>query len=196
VAEDIDVGTERLQEEIQHARRARPRWIDALAVSTALFAVFAAIAALESGNYANEALYAANQAVLKQTQTVDTWSQYQAESLKKYQQQVLGTLLLHTGGTPEDIQAAKVEADRRQQQQDELRPEADRLAAETDQLNHESEINLSHHHRFAASVTLFQVAIGLAAIAALLAMRWLWLVGLGAGTVGLLALINGFTLTV
>jgi Domain of unknown function (DUF4337) len=200
VTEDVDVGTDRLQDQIKESRqlahRGRPRWLDALAVSTALFAVFAAIAALESGNYANEALYAANQAVLRQTQAVDTWSQYQAESLKKYQQQTLGTLLLHTGGSPEELRQAQAEADRRQQQQDELRPEADRLAAETAQLNHDSEADLAHHHRFAASVTLFQVAIGLAAIAALLALRWLWLVSLGAGTIGLLALINGFTLTV
>ena len=75
MAEDVDIGTDRLQEHIEERRRElledeqpraerRPRWLDALAVSTALFAVLAAIAALESGNYANEALYRANQAVL------------------------------------------------------------------------------------------------------------------------------------
>ena len=35
-----------------------------------------------STSHANEALYRANQAVLKQTQAVDTWSQFQAESVK------------------------------------------------------------------------------------------------------------------
>jgi hypothetical protein len=47
-------------------------------------------------------------------------------------------------------------------------PEAQRLDQETATLNSESEEMLNHHHRFAVSVTLFQVAIGLAAIAALL----------------------------
>lgn len=196
--DELDVGTDRLQETIEERRREaqRPRWLDVLAVSTALFAVLAAVAALESGNYANEALYAANQAVLRQTQAVDTWAEFQADSIKKNTQQALAMLLSHTGGTPEEVQRAQGEAARRQSRQDELRPEAERLGAETEALNHESEANLRHHHRFAVAVTLFQVAIGLAAIAALLRLRPMWWVSLGAGALGLLALVNGFTVTV
>jgi Domain of unknown function (DUF4337) len=206
VAEDVDVGTERLREHIEERRREllgeehagperRPRWLDALAVSTALFAVLAAIAALESGNYANEALYRANQAVLVQTRAVDTWAEFQADSIKKYEAQNLGTVLSHTGGSPDELQAAQQEAARRQQTQDQLMPEAQRLDQETADLNRESEEMLNHHHRFALSVTLFQVAIGLAAIAALIRLPPVWWVSLGAGALGLLALINGFTLT-
>jgi hypothetical protein len=207
VAEDVDVGTDRLQDQIQERRRelvegeratsaARPRWLDALAVSTALFAVLAAIAALESGNYANEALYRANQAVLMQTRAVDTWAEFQADSIKKYQAQTLATVLSHTGGSPDELQAAQQEAQRRQQTQDQLMPQAQQLDQETADLNRESETMLNHHHRFALSVTLFQVAIGLAAIAALLRLPLLWWVSLGAGGLGLLALLNGFTLTI
>ena len=209
--EDIDIDTDQLQDTIDERRereaelrgeahpkaeRSRPLWMDALAVSTALFAVFAAIAALESGNYANEALYRANQAVLKQTQAVDTWNEYQSDSLKKYQEQTTATILTHVGGTPQEIQAANDEAARRQQSQDQLLPQAAQLSQDTDELNRDSEEQLNHHHRFALSVTLFQVAIGLGAIAALLRLPPLWWVSLLAGAVGLLALINGFTLTV
>jgi Domain of unknown function (DUF4337) len=209
MAEEVDVDTDRLQEQIEERRRAaagrggasepargRPRWLDALAVSTALFAVFAAVAALESGNYANEALYRANQGVLLQTQAVDTWNEYQADSIKKYQQQGLATVLGHVGGTTDEIQAAQEEAVRRQQTQDQLRPQAEQLAQRTEQLNRESEELLAHHHRFAVAVTLFQVAIGLGAIAALLRLPPMWWVSLAAGVVGLLSLVNGFTLTV
>ena len=209
MAEEIDIDTDRLQEQIEerrhHAaeageasapRRGRPFWLDALAVSTALFAVFAAIAALESGNYANEALYRANQAVLLQTQAVDTWNEYQADSLKKYQQQTLAILLGHVGGTPEEIQATQDEAARRQQSQDQLQPQAEQLARQTEQLNRDSEEQLAHHHRFAVAVTLFQVAIGLGAIAALLRMPPVWWLSLAAGALGMLSLVNGFTLTV
>jgi hypothetical protein len=45
-------------------------------------------------------------------------------------------------------------------------------------------------------VTLFQVAIDLGAIAALLRLPPMWWVSLAAGVVGLLSLVNGFTLTV
>ena len=58
-------------------RRPISRRPDALAVSTALFAVLAAFASLNAGDSASEALYRANQAVLQQTQAVDTWSQFQ-----------------------------------------------------------------------------------------------------------------------
>ncbi len=205
MSDDLDVGIDRVQDDIAERRReaaeaaregrGRPRWLDALAVSTALFAVFAAIAALEAGNYANEALFKANAGVLRQTQAVDTWSEYQADSIKKYQAQNLAVLLAHTGGTPQEIQAAKDEAARRQAQQDTLQPEAARLGDETAALNAESRTNLAHHHRFAVAVTLFQVAIGLSAIAALLRRRAVWLLSLVAGAVALLALLDGFTLT-
>jgi len=105
-------------------------------------------------------------------------------------------LLAHTGGTPQEIQAARDEATRRQAQQDTLQPEAARLGDETAALNAESRTNLAHHHRFAVAVTLFQVAIGLSAIAALLRRRVVWLVSLAAGALALLALLDGFILIV
>jgi hypothetical protein len=138
--DDVDVGTDRLQDDIAERRREaaeearaehrRPRWLDALAVGTALCAVLAAIAALEAGNYANEALFAANVEVLRQMQAVDTWSEYQADSIKKYQAQNLATILAHTGGSPQEIRAAQDEATRRQAQQDALQLEAARLGDE------------------------------------------------------------------
>jgi len=202
MSDGLDVGIDRGRDDVAERRReaaeaaregrGRPRWLDALAVSTA---PFAAIAALEAGSYANEALFAANAGVLRQTQAVDTWSEYQADSIKKYQAQNLAALLAHTGGTPQEIQAARDEATRRQAQQDSLQPEATRLGDETAALNAESRTNLAHHHRFAVAVTLFQVAIGLSAIAALLRRRIVWLVSLAAGALALLALLDGFTLT-
>src|SRR5918911_2684172 len=140
MAEDVDIDTDRPQEEIEERRRhaaaageapepasGRPRWLDALAVSTALFAVLAAVAALESGNYSNEALYRANQAVLMQARAVDTWAEFQADSIKKYQAQYQAALLTRTGRSPEEVQAAQQEAQRRQQTQDQLMPQAQHL---------------------------------------------------------------------
>jgi len=53
---------------------------------------------------------------------VDAWSEYQADSIKKYEAQNLAVPLAHTGGTPQEIQAAQDEAARRQAQQDSLQP--------------------------------------------------------------------------
>lgn len=179
------------QHQEAHHAESRPAWLDALAVSTALFAVLAAFASLKAGDSANEALYRANQAVLQQTQAVDTWSQFQADSIKKYQAQSLITLLPHVGGTAAELQAAKGQVVARQKAQDALLLEAKKRDAETARLSKESEGLLARHTKYALSVTLFQVAIGLAAIATLLRRRPLWWLSLGVGAAATVALLVG-----
>src|SRR5713226_3747516 len=75
---------EKLEESIERveAGEARARWIVYLSFSTALIAVLAAIAALESGTYSNEALLLKNEALLAQTKASDQWAYYQAKSVK------------------------------------------------------------------------------------------------------------------
>src|SRR5216684_3763530 len=75
---------EKLEEATEHAeaREERARWIVYLSFSTALIAVLAAIAALESGTYSNEALLEKNEALLAQTKASDQWAYYQAKSVK------------------------------------------------------------------------------------------------------------------
>src|SRR5262244_2468714 len=76
---------EKLEEANEHAVEAaehRSRWVIYLSFTTALIAVFAAIAALESGSYADEALLQKNEAVLAQSKASDQWAYYQAKSVK------------------------------------------------------------------------------------------------------------------
>ena len=90
-------------------------------------------------------------------------------------------VLAHVGGSRAEIAAANAEAAQRQTQQSALQAEAKKRDVETAHLNAEAQRNLEHHHRFAVAVTLFQVAIGLAAIAALLRRPPLWSVSMAAG---------------
>src|SRR5215510_8573562 len=76
--EKLDEATERAVEAAEH----RSRWVVYLSFSTALIAVLAAIAALESGAYSNEALAQKNEALLAQSQASDQWAYYQAKSVK------------------------------------------------------------------------------------------------------------------
>src|SRR5215470_16568864 len=76
--EKLDETTEHAAEESEH----RSRWIVYLSFSTALIAVLAAIAALESGTYSNQALIQKNEALLAQAKASDQWSYYQAKSVK------------------------------------------------------------------------------------------------------------------
>src|SRR5499433_2858637 len=76
--EKLEEATEHAIEESEH----RARWIVYLSFSTALIAVLAAIAALESGTFSNEALLQKNEAVLAQAKASDQWAYYQAKSVK------------------------------------------------------------------------------------------------------------------
>src|SRR5438876_6497809 len=76
--EKLEEATERAVE--QSERRAR--WIVYLSFSTAIIAVFAAIAALESGTFSNEALLQKNEALLAQAKASDQWAYYKAKSVK------------------------------------------------------------------------------------------------------------------
>src|SRR6266403_1350008 len=76
--EKLEEATERAVEESEH----RARWIVYLSFTTALIAVVAAIAALESGAYSNDALLLKNEALLAQTKASDQWAYYQAKSVK------------------------------------------------------------------------------------------------------------------
>lgn len=62
---------------------------------------------------------------------------------------------------------------------------------ETVKINEESHALLKQHQGFALGVTLFQIAIGLSAIAALLRIPLVWWVSLGAGGWAILVLIRG-----
>ena len=169
----------------------RPRWMEYLAVSTALFAVLAAVASLLAGDTANEALYKSNLATLSQAKAADTWSAFQADSVQKYLQATHAETLTLLKAPPERIEAARREAARRQKVQDRLREEATQQDRETRALLEESRRLLAQHQVFALGLTFFQVAIGLSAIAALLRKRWVWWASLLLGGLGLLQLLRG-----
>src|SRR5215469_7406882 len=69
---------EKIEQVSEHAG-----WNKYLAITTAILAVFAAIASLLSGSYANNALLQKNDAVLNQSKASDQWNYYQAKGIKK-----------------------------------------------------------------------------------------------------------------
>ncbi|MDQ2720133.1 MAG: DUF4337 domain-containing protein, partial [Bacteroidota bacterium] len=78
--EEIEVPTEHLQEAVKEkaeeaSKDALGKWIMYVAISTALIAVFAAIAGLMAGHHSNEAL-------IEQIKASDQWAYYQAKGIK------------------------------------------------------------------------------------------------------------------
>jgi hypothetical protein len=195
--ESLDQGVERAER--KGARRAGgeeregngPPWTTYLSLQTAIIAVFAAVASLESGGNSNDAILAKNEAILYQSQASDQWAYYQAKGLKESlaANQAVGAAVTNPSLAAKfEAQAARYKAE-----QGEIQTAARALEAKVEASNQRAERLLERHHRFAISVTLFQIAIALSAIAALTKRRALWTVGLTASVLGVALFLRGFT---
>ena len=186
---------EKLEEATEHAVEAaehRSRWLVYLSFTTALIAVLAAVAALESGTYSNEALIQKNEALLAQAKASDQWAYYQAKGIKG---SVYATQAAAARATnPELADKSQKEADRYAAEQEEISKSAREFEGEEKKDSELSDKSLEHHHRFAYAVTMFQISIALAAVAALSRQKAVWLVGLAISLLGLLYFVDGFRL--
>jgi hypothetical protein len=186
---------EKLEEATEHAVEAaehRARWIVYLSFSTALIAVLAAVAALESGAYSNEALLQKNEALLAQAKASDQWSYYQAKSVKAtvYSTQAAAAQTAN----PEFAKKAQGEAERYAREEQEINKTAKEFEEEVKKDSELSDKSMEHHHRFAYSVTMFQISIALAAVAALSRQKIVWVFGLLVSAVGVVYFLDGFYL--
>ncbi len=190
-----EVGVDKLHEQAhEKAREERHRapWLQWLALSTALFAVLAAIASLKSGQLANESLLRMNEATLKQAQASDAWSYYQAKGIKQVTREAEVDLLSTSRAPADAITKVSAEASRYKSEQEDIQKEARRLEQEQKELAEKSRQDLERHHRFAYAVTVLQVAIGLSAIAALIERRGIWFIALFGGFAGIGLLLYSF----
>lgn len=168
-----EVPLEHLHEHTHHAaEHAGERWIGWVALSTAVLAVLAAIAGLLSGSHANEAMMA-------QIQAADEWAYYQAKGIKAA---VLDAKMSLSGGAPNEQDQAK--AAKYQQEQADIQNKA--RGKETEATSH-----FHQHEVLARGVTMFQIAIAVAAISALTRRRRYWLLSLAVGAIGCAFLAMG-----
>jgi hypothetical protein len=190
------IETQDLKEQLEEAREnarenaeeQRAPWLTWLSLSTAVLAVLAAIASLESGDHANEAIVLKTDATLTQSAADDAWSYYQAKSIKEDMYRAFTALAPRPELAAEWTKRAQAEGT----EKDEHKAEAERLGAKVKAADTESRHHLDLHHGFAKSVTIFQVAIAMAAIAALARRKWLWWVSLAVGALGGIFLVVGF----
>jgi hypothetical protein len=163
--EEAEVPLEHLHEKMhESAEHSGAVWISWVALSTAILAVLAAIAGLLSGQRANEAM-------MNQIEASDQWGYYQAKSIKAA---VLDAkiALLATQSEQDREKTAKY-----QEEESEIKSEAEHKEAA-------AKSNFHKHEVFARGVTMFQIAIAIAAISALTKKRRFWIVSLLFGGVG------------
>ena len=161
---EIEVPIEAIQENIhhaaQHASSEERTFMNTAAILAALLAAAAAVSALFAGHLANEAL-------LEQIQASDKWAYYQAKGIKAS----IAELKQSTG--TETAKGA-----------DEYKAEQAEIQTEAKQREHESRAHLIRHEALAASVTFFQIAIAITAIAVLTRKRVLFMGSIGLGPCG------------
>jgi hypothetical protein len=167
--EEAEVPLEHLHEHAHEtAKHSGEAWISWVALSTAILAVLAAIASLLSGEHANEAM-------INQIEASDQWSYYQAKSIKAA---VLDAKTAFAGAEGAD-QSKRA---RYEKEQEEIKSEAEHKQAAAKSYFHK-------HVVFARGVTMFQIAIAIAAISALTRKRSFWVVSLVFGATGCVFLV-------
>ena len=179
--ESVDASVERALE------AERSGWTVYLSLSTAIIAVFAAVASLESGANSNDAILEKNDAVLNQSQASDQWALYQAKNVRAA---IASEFALSV--TPELAGRFRDESKRLKAEEAPLEIEARKFQSNVEEHNARAERLLARHHRFAVSVTLFQIAVALCAIAALMKRKPLWVVALLASALGFALFVTGF----
>lgn len=171
--EEPEIETEKLQEEIhEEIEREGAGLLRAIALSTALFAALAAIAALKAGATVNEALVLKTEATRLQAEASDQWAYYQAKGIKAATAEASRTSWLAIAKEPPPEYAEKEK--RYGEEQKEIDKKAREFEKERDGKSREADELLHHHHGFANTVALFQVAIALGAVAALTKNRAVW----------------------
>ncbi len=183
--EEIEVPLEGLHEEMHHhaegggGHGGGPAWIMQGALLSAFLAVFAAIAALLAGHYANEAM-------IEQLQSSDHWSHYQAKGIKANVLEVKREIQLLLGKGSDPTVEEKLNEYKKQQQE---------IAEKANDKEKESKAHLEKHQILARSVTFFQIAIAVTAIAVLARKRQFLFLSMAFGVTGIFFLIQAFFLS-
>jgi hypothetical protein len=184
---DTDTVRESIHEQLESEGGS---FVKQVALTTALLAAFAAIAALFAGSTVNEALVLKNEATRLQAEASDQWAYYQAKGIKAAIQDSISSSWVASGrAAPASVADAKQKYEREQHS---IEEKARELERERDRKSEEADHLLHRHHALAASVALSQVAIALGAVAVLTRVRVVWLASIAAGLVSIGFFIAAF----
>lgn len=150
---EMEDPTEKLQEDIHHhaTHNQGERWVSFVALTTAIVAVIAAICGLLAGHYGNEA-------ILEQIKASDNWAYYQAKQIKIDVLSSKIELLTSLNKEPSDKDIKRLSK---------YKKDGEELKTKAEKESEESKLSLTIHETLSKGVTLFQIAIAVAAISIL-----------------------------
>ncbi|GAC1502088.1 MAG: hypothetical protein NVS2B14_14690 [Chamaesiphon sp.] len=177
-------------EETSKEQKEESSFLKRVSFSTAIVAVIAAIATLESGVTINTALSKKNDAVAAYSQASDQWGYYQAKGIKatilESQKSILSSF-----GKPVPV-AISQEIERYHKQQQSISQKAGSYEKLSEQHSKEAEQLIEQHHGYAYAVAIMQISVALSAIAALAKNRHLWIMSIMIALLGTYILISTF----
>jgi hypothetical protein len=181
--EEIEIDTDKLHEAIhEEVEKEGGTLLRTIALTTALFAAFAAVASLLAGGTVNEALALKTEATQRQAEASDQWAYYQAKGIKAVVFEAQKGLLASADKPASDDTEKNIA--RYKDEQADAQKKAKELERERDEKNTEADSLIHEHHYFAYAVALLQVAIALGAVAALTRKRLAWIASTALGLVG------------
>ena len=164
-----------------------PRWVP---IAAATLAVLAAIAGYFGNLRSTQALVEKNDAIVSTTKASDTWNQYQAGRVKYY---VATTALAQGVNAGGNAAALKQTAASEKAKGPPLVEKAQAFEEEAARHNEHSERLLTQHETIEVATTLFEVAIVLVSITALVGSRLLPISAGVAAVLGLGFFVAGLT---
>lgn len=180
--------------EEERAEDKKHDWVKWVALSTAIIAVFAAIATLQSNIHVTDALLMKNSSILATAEADDKWAYYQAKGIKSDMYEISSQILVDNHMSAKLGNEFRAKVENYKQEQAKIADEARILDDKAKKYEALSEGNMRHHSGFALSEVLFQVAIALSSVAAMTKRKELWYFGLGIAGLGGVFFLNGFFL--
>lgn len=176
------------------AEEKKEPWLNYLALTTIIFAVAATLSTFKGGGFSTRS-------VLSQEQASNKWSYFQSKGMKQYLYETQRDMLvLDVQRIPASEKAVVASY---QAKIDEYAQNVKRYEKEKEQIKKDAEAfettrdeAKKHSNEFGLAVIFLQISILISSIAALIKRKYLWVIGIVVGAVGLFYFVNGFLLFV
>jgi Domain of unknown function (DUF4337) len=175
------------------AEEPKEKWLNYLALTTVILAVCATLSTFKGAGYSTRS-------VLSQTLAANQWAYYQAKSIKSYLYEIQKEALelelkkdqIKGAKAFKEEYEKKIDLDAQKiKKYDEEKAGISKEAKRLETLRDDAQ---KHSSIFGLAVIFLQIAILLSSIAALMKKKVVWVIGMGAGAVGLVYFANGFLL--
>ncbi len=177
------------------AEEKKESWLNWLALTTVILAVCATLSTFKGGGFSTRS-------VMSQTQASDQWAFFQSKSVKSYlyemQRDKLELELKAMGTKLSPPVMAEYEKRIADYSKKILKYDGEKTEIQKDAKKFEGirDDAQKHSQAFGLAVIFLQIAILLSSIAALLKQKYIWLIGVAVGFVGIVYFVNGFLLFV